>query len=259
MKKTSLVVVLSLSCLGLARVGVAQPNDPTYSTSVAQARQNIKAEDYTAAEANLKKSLVLAKSAEETSKALVILGEVFYRGKKYEEARVQWSKAIDLGGLIPQAEMAPHLGIAQSYIAEGDGDKAIRAYKVLLDDDKLSRENKGFISAQLADVYFYTQQFARAREEFNWILEFHKDRPRLMSLAHDRIADIYIIEKNYEKALEECNKALNLEGVGSVFKQLAEKKAKLLIPLVQAEKELRAVNKPPQAKDIPSGIFIASE
>lgn len=250
MKKLT-IILASILCINAAQAAYT-----SYQDAFEQSRKNLEAKAYPAAENDANEALKLAKSSKQTGKTLVVLGEILYRDKKYQEARSQWRKVLALTDFDPLSKLASRTAIAQSYAAEGQVDKAIDEYKYMLADDKIGPGNKGIITSQLVDIYIGKGQFDRARQELDQMLVSYKSQSFLTSYAHYRIAQIYSSEKSYEKALEEFTASANIDGLNAVSKANAEKQIKLLAPLVQLEKEVQNANKLPDAATASSGACL---
>lgn len=260
--RKSIAVLFAVLCLSLPQVGLTQPQLklPDYSEVIAQSQQNIKVKNYVNAEKEAQEALALAKNPAQTGDALMAFGETFYGRHRFEEARIQWNKVIALPVTDPEDNflIRGHMALAQSYLSEGNAEKAISEYTVLLpifenNPDFKNEPNfkaegttvKAVFAALVAGAYLEARQFGIARDQFDQLLEFSKNKldatsELLVGFGEmDAIETKFKFEKSYKESLVDFSKIANTQGIDSLVKQQAQKKVKVLNLLIQLEKTIQ--------------------
>lgn len=248
--KKSIIVFSAILCAAIAQVGVihmstAQPAQSSYSQALILSKHDLESRNYEDAEKDARKLLSLANSSEQTSSALTILGETFYRRRMYEEARSQWSKVLssstDYGDGF---QVVAHLGLARSYTSQGSFDKAIPHYKDVL--GRLGQDgNNGqsvIFSLALANAYYKTRQLDLAQQQFQQVIESNQDNPAYLMVALTRSGQINLAKRKFKKSLAGFNQVLAIKEVTPGFKEYAQRQIRGLNNLIPLQLEEGEIN-----------------
>ncbi len=134
-----------------------------------------------------------------TSKAYFELAQTAAAQKKYQEARDSFSKAGEQGYNQLQVKRS----IAKMYMLEGKHNVAIPIIKEIVADQNATVQDK-FV---LSEAYQLVGNNEEAEKLLKEIVTNYPDKP----LPSHRLAMFYGFTKNYQKAIQQFNKALKID------------------------------------------------
>ncbi|RYF51317.1 MAG: tetratricopeptide repeat protein [Cytophagaceae bacterium] len=231
------LLCVTLAPMGLTQVVHAQPAQLSYSQLLTQTKQDFDGKNYEVAAKDAQKLLDAAQTPDETSQALLTLGETFYLRKMYEPARAQWNKLLDLPE-DPEdrqhtSQTLVHLNLARSYTAQGNFAKAIPHYKAGLalfdqEDEKTPGDKAPDVKGQepksenpkalamvfslaLANAYYHTQQYDLAQQQLGQIIaSTPQNVPAILLLALTRSSEIDFVQFQLKKSVTGFQQVLDL-------------------------------------------------
>ncbi|MCK0473047.1 glycosyltransferase [Halalkalibacter sp. APA_J-10(15)] len=114
--------------------------------------------------------------------------------------------------LIHNSRNNPHLisYLGVEYFALGNYEKAEALFLNAIKTDKLNL-SKGRL--YLAQLYFHLRKYIQAESQANLVLK--EGSPFLQDRCYTLLADIYVAQKNFNKAIEHSESALNIDRFGA--------------------------------------------
>jgi len=201
-----LMILLLAACGSPAKSGPGSPPEAAsgeQSKASAEATRNL-GEAYLAG-GNLLAALRELKKAETLDPADHItqydIGLVYYYRERYDQAIQHFEKAIQL-----KHDFAPAInGLGNAYSAKGDWDRAIEAYRKIVEDVFYGTPH--FALSNMALAYYQKKDYVQAEKYF---LEALKMSPDFVN-ALAGLATTYMALGRYEEALQKLERAVRKE------------------------------------------------
>jgi tetratricopeptide (TPR) repeat protein len=141
---------------------------------------------------------------------LVMLGNVYRDGKKFNQAEAEYRKAIEL----EPRDVAAHLGLAATFYRELWLNKALPELKIVL---QLAPQNPE-ANFMMADILALRRQFAQAEPYAKAALRGDQSN---LPLAHALLGRIYAYQGFTTQAIRQLQQALPADHDGSFHYQIA--------------------------------------
>jgi len=150
----------------------------------------------------------------EDHEALYKRGIGYHYMKNYSLAIADLKKAIELQPdyiqayqTLVSADMSQNIAVDPKTWKTKTGNFAVQLYSDAL---KSNPTSAAFLSGRAAAYLYYLEDYPRAIQEYEKAIEAGPSRPHLRSSlaqAHSELATAYVASKDYEKAVEQCSKA----------------------------------------------------
>jgi tetratricopeptide (TPR) repeat protein len=140
----------------------------------------------------------------------LLLGDIYVQRERYEDALVEYQKALDLSPDDPAAL----LGLASAYLRNGNTEKAIETGQLAL---KRSPDDPE-INLLMGEALVAHHQFPNAEP---FLKKGLNSKPQMLPHVHALLGRVYAESGQTQEALAELKAGLESDGDGSVHYQLA--------------------------------------
>ena len=194
-----------------AASGQAQPQAPvaqTYEQARAVAKAKHEAKDVAGALEVVHLAAKLAKTPDEKSEALLLVGQSYKEQNELEAAIAAWRQVLEVPGAPWPAVVAARMGIGGALLDQGKGSEARSEFKVVLASPQAENNTKASVQMGIAFSYDQEKDFEHAREAFAVLADNAKAEPFLRFMAQQSIGETYFKERNFAGARAAWEKLL---------------------------------------------------
>jgi len=158
--------------------------------------------------------------------AYMTLGNIYRHNKEHEKSLVEYKKVLGLVKDDKKVESEICREIAQVYVEQGEYGKALE------EADKAVSLDPGNLNAYmtLGNIYRHNKEHEKSLVKYKKVLELAKGDKKVESEIYGEIAQVYVEQGEYDKALEEADKAARLDSgnlkaymtLGSIYRHNKE-------------------------------------
>jgi tetratricopeptide (TPR) repeat protein len=140
----------------------------------------------------------------------VLLGDIYTHLQRFDDAQAEYTKALALSPTDPAAL----LGLAYAYLSNNNGDKALQAARLALQQSPQDPE----VNLVLADSLVVNFQFAEAEP---YLLKSLAVKPQMLGHVHGLLGKVYAETGRPKQAIEQLKMGESSDENGSIHYLLA--------------------------------------
>lgn len=234
------VALIALNLFAAVQVHAAPEDFASFREAMQTATDDLTAQNYEDAKADLDAALQLAKTDNEKRFVYFGLGNLSLILQNYQEARVQLTQALALSKEDAAMQLQILSSIGSSFLAEKDYEKARSSYDEAMAIENVSEVLKFSVQLQVAQTYFLEKKFEAARTELAKITAYQQIMPVAELTAWTFDGKIFAEQGNTIKARERYQQVLAVDAEALLKNQIAQFKPTYenLIRLYQQQAQL---------------------
>lgn len=194
-----------------AATAQAQPEAPiaqTYEQARAVAKAKHEAKDEAGTIEATRRAVQLAKTADEKSESLLLLGQSYKEQSQLEAAVAAWRQVLEVPGVPPPAVVAARVGIGGALLDQGKGAQARAEFDTVLALPDANDSTRAMVQIGIAGSYDNEKDFEHARAAFAVLADSPKAEPFVRFMAQQAIGETYFKERNFARARAAWEKLL---------------------------------------------------
>lgn len=179
----------------------AQAQAPqTYEQARAQAKTKHEASDLPGTIEAMQSAVALAKTADDKSESLLLLGQSFKEQSKLDDAIAAWRRVLEMPDAPAAAAVAARTGIGGVLLDQGKAQESRAEFNAVLAMPGANDETRAMMQMGIAFSYDNEKDFEHAREAFAVLAGNDRAEPFMRFMAQQAIGESHFKERNFAAA-----------------------------------------------------------